>query len=89
MSNSELHLISRKTIFIQRIHKHFWRVYSNKTKSTFDEHPVEAGEMEEEGDDPAGAVDLVKHREQVPSKFLGEVITVLLLKNFSNLVKTW
>ena len=36
---------------------------------TFDEHPVEAGEVEEEGGDPAGAVDLVKYRKQVTSKF--------------------
>ena len=36
---------------------------------TFDEHPVEAGEVEEEGGDPAGAVDLVKDWEQESSKF--------------------
>merc|ERR1711892_1177644 len=36
---------------------------------TFKKHPVEAGEVKEEGADPAGAVDLVKDREQESSKF--------------------
>ena len=35
----------------------------------FEKHPVEAGEVKEEGDDPAGTVDTVKHREEVLSKF--------------------
>ena len=55
---------------------------------TFDEHPVEAGEVEEEGGDPAGAVDLVKQWEQVPSKFWERNLSFMNCLMFSNQVKT-